>query len=99
MKMVMYTNKNADGLCGLPYCASTEYYVAKSIQTFYQKVGKYEPLSWWILGEYDMDSCKLTPCEPRLFDWEKCISDTEISVSTEALETSSLAKEVECNEG
>lgn len=95
MKMIMYTMKNGDGVCGLPYCSSTLYHVAKSIQTFYKKVGEYEPLTWWIIGEFDMDKCVLNPCEPYLFDWEKELADVEIKVDTDCLETSELAKEAE----
>lgn len=97
-KMIMYTMKNSDGLCGLPYCASSEYAIAKSIQKFYKDVGEYEPLTWWILGDFDMDTCRLIPCEPHFFDWEKVLSDKEIKVASDAIETSSLAKEIECNE-
>lgn len=95
LKMIMYTMKNSDGICGLPYCAASEYAVAKSIQKFYKDVGEYEPLTWWILGEFDMDECKLISSNPVQFDWEKVLSDKEIKIATEALETSSLAKEIE----
>lgn len=98
LKMIMYTMKNSDGVCGLPYCASSEYAIAKSIQKFYKDVGEYEPLTWWILGEFDMEECKLISLTPSIFDWEKVLSEKEIKVASEALETSSLAKETECNE-
>lgn len=94
MKMIMYTMVDSDGLCGLPFCASSEYYVAKAIQGFYKKVGEYQPVTWKILGSYDMDTMKLES-DIRDFDWNKVLSEKEIKVDTDALETSSLAREAE----
>lgn len=96
MKNYIYTTKDSDGIYGMLAMSAHKHFMAEQIKAFYKKVGQYVPVEWVIIGEYDTLNGVLVPYEkPEIFDYEKQLSDDLKNDTSDSIETSSIAREIE----
>ena len=98
MKYYVYTTKDEDGIYGMLAMSSHKHFMAEQIRDFFQKVGKYKPVDWVILGEYESKTGKIEPYgEEVKFDFQAQLDADSIKdvPSSVGVETSDIAREIE----
>ena len=101
MKYYVYTTKDEDGIYGMLAMSSHKHFMAEQIKSFFEKVGKYKPVEWVIIGEYESKTGKIEPyAVEEKFDYQAQLDADSITAEPMpvGVDTSDLAKEIESDD-